>query len=176
MVVLLLFNDLPEGEWISFEEIQAQTNIPQPDLINVLTSLSVIKACKVLVKEPQTKAAAKPGDQFTFNSEFVSKAIKIKVPAVNAANKVETDEERRDTDQKNLETRKYIIDAAIVRIMKQRKELGHSQLVSEVIGVLSNKFKPEVPLIKSRIENLLAREYLERAETPDGNPGYRYLA
>lgn len=176
MIVLMLFNDLPEGEWLSFEEIQAQTNTPQSDLINILTSLSVLKTCKVLVKEPQTKAAAKPGDRFTFNREFVSKAIKIKVPAVNAANKVETDEERKDTDQKNLETRKYIIDAAIVRIMKQRKELGHSPLISEVIQVLSHRFKPEVSLIKNRVENLLAREYLERTETADGNPGYRYLA
>ncbi|RYP10221.1 hypothetical protein DL765_008183 [Monosporascus sp. GIB2] len=176
MVVLLLFNDLPEGEWLSFEEIQAQTNIPQADLINVLTSLSVIKTYRVLVKESQTKAAARPGDRFTFNREFVSKAIKLKVPAVNASNKVETDEERKDTDQKNLETRKYIIDAAIVRIMKQRKDLGHSQLITEVIQVLSNQFKPDVPLIKNRIENLLAREYVERAETADGAPGYRYVA
>lgn len=176
MIVLTLFNDLPEDAWLSFEEIQAQTNISQADLINVLTSLSVIKTCKVLLKESRTKAAAKPGDRFTFHREFFSKAIKIKVPAVNAANKVETDEERKDTDQKTLETRKYIIDAAIVRIMKQRKELGHSPLISEVIQVLSHRFKPEVSLIKNRVENLLSREYLERAETPDGNPGYRYLA
>ena len=105
----------------------------------------------------------------------MSKAIKLKVPAVNAANKVETDEERKDTDEKNLETRKYIIDAAIVRIMKQRKELGHSQLITEVIQVLNNQFKPEVHLIKNRIESLLAREYLERSEIGD-LPGYCYVA
>ena len=64
MVVLLLFNDLPQDEWLSFEEIQGQTGIPQTDLINVLTSLSVIKQFKVLLKESQTKAAAKPGDRF----------------------------------------------------------------------------------------------------------------
>lgn len=176
MVVLMLFNDLSHGEWLSFEEVQAQTGIPQSDLVNVLTSLSVIKQCKVLLKESQTKAAAKPGDKFSFNREFVSKAIKLKVPAVNAANKVETDEERKDTDEKNLETRRYIIDAAIVRIMKQRKELGHSHLITEVIQVLSNQFKPEVPLIKNRIESLLSREYLERSETRDHLPAYRYVA
>ncbi len=176
MVVLMLFNGLSEENWLSFEEIQAQTEIPQPDLVNILTSLSVIKTFRVLVKDPHTKAAAKPGDRFAFNREFVSKAIKLKVPAVNAFNKVETEDERKETEQKNFETRKYIIDAAIVRIMKQRKELSHSQLISEVIQVLSTQFKPEIPVIKNRIENLLGRDYLERAETADGNPAYRYVA
>ncbi|KAI1478858.1 Cullin-domain-containing protein [Daldinia eschscholtzii] len=176
MIVLMLFNDLAEDEWLSFERIQEQTNIPQSDLINVLTSLSVIKAYRVLLKESQTKAAAKPGDKFTFNREFTSKAIKIKVPSVNAANRVENDEERKETDQKNEETRMYVTDAAIVRIMKQRKELGHSQLITEVIQVLASRFKPDVSLIKRRIEALITREYLERAELADGSPAYQYVA
>ncbi|XXG95012.1 hypothetical protein Hte_001272 [Hypoxylon texense] len=176
MMVLLLFNDLAEDEWLSFEDIQQRTNIPQPDLINVLTPLSVIKAYRVLLKEPQTKGAVKPGDRFAFNREFVSKTIKIKVPAVSAANRVENDEERKETNQKNEETRKYIIDAAIVRIMKQRKELGHSQLITEVIQVLASRFKPDVPLIKRQIEALISRDYLERAELADGSPAYQYVA
>ncbi|KAI0173354.1 putative cullulin 3, partial [Hypoxylon sp. FL1284] len=175
MMVLLLFNDTSEDEWLSFEDIQERTNIPQPDLINVLTPLSVIKPYRVLQKEPQTKGAAKPGDRFSFNKEFVSKTIKIKVPAVSAANKVENDEERKETNEKNEETRKYIIDAAIVRIMKQRKELGHSQLITEVIQVLASRFNPDVPLIKHQIEALIGREYLERADLPDGSPAYQYV-
>lgn len=118
MVVLLLFNDLPEGEWLTFEDIQARTNIHQNDLINTLTSLAVMKNTKVLLKEPATKAAVKPTDKFSFNREFTSKVIRIKMAQVNAASKVENDEERKQTDEKTLETRKYIIDAAIVRIMK----------------------------------------------------------
>ncbi|KAI1382471.1 putative cullulin 3 [Hypoxylon crocopeplum] len=176
MVVLMLFNDIAEDQWLSFEDILERTNIPQPDLINVLTSLSVIKTYRVLLKESQTKAAAKVGDRFTFNREFVSKAIKIKVPSVNAANKVENDEERRETDQKNEETRMYVTDAAMVRIMKQRKHLGHSQLITEVIQVLAGRFKPDVALIKRRIEALIGREYLERAELADGSPAYQYVA
>ncbi|KAI0854166.1 Cullin-domain-containing protein [Daldinia vernicosa] len=176
MIVLMLFNDVAEDEWLSFERIQEETNIPQSDLINALTSLSVIKAYRVLLKESQTKAAAKPGDRFTFNREFTSKAIKIKVPSINAANRVENDEERKETDQKNEETRMYVTDAAIVRIMKQRKELGHSQLITEVIQVLASRFKPDIPLIKRRIEALITREYLDRAELADGSPAYQYVA
>jgi cullin 3 len=118
MIVLLLFNDTKEDEWLSFEDIQAATNIPQSDLVNTLTSLSVIKQFRILLRQSQTKAAAKPGDRFTFNREFLSKAIKIKIPSVNAANRVENDEERKETDEKNLETRKHVADSVIVRIMK----------------------------------------------------------
>ncbi|KAI0021077.1 putative cullulin 3 [Xylariomycetidae sp. FL0641] len=176
MIVLLLFNDIAEDTWLAFEDIQAATNISEPDLVNTLTSLSSIKQFRVLQKESQSKAAAKPGDKFTFNREFVSKAIKIKIPSVNAANKVETDEERKETKEKNLETRRHVTDAAIVRIMKQRKELGHTQLVNEVIQVLAGRFRPEVSLIKGQIEALLSREYIERAEFDDGSPAYRYVA
>ncbi|KAI1103920.1 putative cullulin 3 [Jackrogersella minutella] len=176
MIVLMLFNDLGEDEWLLFEDIEERTNIPQPELINVLTSLSVIKTYRVLLKESQTKTAAKPGDRFTFNREFVSKAIKIKVPSINAVNKVENEEERQETDKKNEETRMYVTDAAIVRIMKQRKELGHSQLITEVIQVLASRFKPDVTLIKRRIEALIGRDYLERSELADGSPAYQYVA
>jgi len=118
MIVLLLFNDLKEDEWLSFEDIQAATNIPTADLVNTLTSLSVIKQFRILLRQSQSKNAARPGDKFTFNREFVSKTIKIKIPSVNAANRVENDEERKETDEKNLETRKHVADSVIVRIMK----------------------------------------------------------
>ncbi|GAP92011.1 putative cullin 3 [Rosellinia necatrix] len=178
MIVLMLFNNTKDDEWLSFEDIQATTNIPQPDLVNVLTSLSVIKQYRILVKDPQTKSAARAGDRFTFNREFVSKTIKIKIPSVNAASRVENDEERKETDEKNLETRKHVADSVIVRIMKQRKELSHTQLVNEVIQVLSGRFKPEMSLIKGQIESLISREYLERDELPDGSPAdtYKYVA
>ncbi|KAH6660643.1 cullin-3 [Truncatella angustata] len=176
MIVLMLFNDLPEGEYISFEDVQARTNIPRVDLINVLTSLSVMKTTKVLLKEPATKAAVKLTDKFTYNREFVSKSIKIKMTQVNAASKAENDDERKQTDEKATETRKYIIDAAIVRIMKARKEAPHAQVITQVIEQLSRQFKPDINLIKSRIEDLIGREYLERADVVDGKPAYRYLA
>ncbi|KAI1819455.1 Cullin [Xylaria intraflava] len=178
MIVLLLFNAVQEDEWLSFEDIQAATNISQSDLINVLTSLSVIKQFRILLKDTQTKAAAKPGDRFTFNREFVSKTIKIKIPSVNAANRVENEDERKQTDEKTLETRKHVADSVIVRIMKQRKVLSHTRLVNDVIQVLSGRFKPDMSLIKGQIESLISREYLERDELSDGSPAdrYRYVA
>lgn len=45
----------------------------------------------------------------------------------------------------------------------------------ETIGQLTGQFKPEVNMIKKRVESLIEREYLERVE--GGEVGsYRYLA
>ncbi|KAK0392767.1 hypothetical protein NLU13_2262 [Sarocladium strictum] len=175
MVVMMLFNDLGEGESLSFEDIQSKTGIGNQDLMRALTSIAVAPKARVLVKEPATKSV-KPGDRFSFNASFQSKALKIKAPIVNAVSKVEDGQERQRTEEKNNQTRAHIVDAAIVRIMKSRKELNHSQLVSEVLAQLAGRFKPEVSLIKKRIEDLIVREYLERPDE-DGAPSmYRYMA
>lgn len=58
---------------------------------------------------------------------------------------------------------------------RQRKNLKHEQLLMETIQQLAGRFKPDIPMIKNRIENLIEREYLERVE--DKAPAeYRYLA
>ncbi|TLD05570.1 uncharacterized protein PgNI_09335 [Pyricularia grisea] len=171
MVVLMLFNSLEDGETLSFEDIQAETNIPPKDLSRALASLSINPKARVLLKEPASKTI-RPGDKFSFNSGFVSKAIKIKAPVINSQSKVEGDEERQRTEDKNDETRRHMIDAAIVRIMKSRKELAHNALLAEVIGQLVSRFQPDVAMIKTRIEDLIAREYLERLD----ESGYKYMA
>jgi cullin 3 len=196
MVVLMLFNELPDGEWLGFEEIQAATNIPAPELSRTLASLSLAPKSRVLLKDPMTKTI-KPDDRFTYNSSFTSKQVKIRAPIVSAHSKVEGDDERKETEKKNDQSRLAIVDAAIVRIMKYvrcplsflkrkiiinypnraRKELAHNLLITEVVNVLSSRFKPDLPVVKKRIEDLIAREFLERAEDTDATQQvYRYLA
>jgi cullin 3 len=119
MVILLLFNDLAGGEYLSFEEIQQRTNIPQADLGRMLFTLSVHPKARVLSKIPFNKEMPKPGDTFCFNTTFTSKSVKIKAPIISGAvNKVEGDEERKDTEDRNDEHRGNVIDTVIVRIMK----------------------------------------------------------
>lgn len=174
MVILLLFNDLAGEQHLTFEEIQAQTNIPYGDLVRNLQSLAVAPKTRILIKEPMSKDV-KNTDKFFFNESFSGKFVKIKVGVVSSGNKVESDRERRETEQKNDESRGFCIEAAIVRIMKQRKELAHPQLVMETLAQLASQFKPEVNMIKKRIESLIEREYLERMDGP-GADAYRYLA
>lgn len=61
-------------------------------------------------------------------------------------------------------------------LCRSRKELSHSQLVSEVLSQLAARFKPEVSLIKKRIEDLIVRDYLERPDEEGAPSTYRYVA
>jgi len=80
------------------------------------------------------------------------------------AAKGESEPERKETRDKVDEDRKHEIEAAIVRIMKARKSMTHSGLVAEVTEQLKARFLPTPVLIKKRIEGLIERDYLQRAE------------
>ncbi len=64
------------------------------------------------------------------------------------------------------------VDAAIVRIMKTRKTLSHSLLISELVSMLTFPTSPSD--LKKRIESLIDREYMERDKT--NMQVYNYLA
>jgi cullin-4 len=84
----------------------------------------------------------------------------------------ETEQENEQTSERVFQDRQYQIDAAIVRIMKARKTLSHSLLMSELFTQLKFPLKP--PDLKKRIESLIDREYLER--DPSSSSVYQYLA
>ncbi|KAI5300150.1 Cullin-3 [Ascosphaera atra] len=118
MIILLLFNDIPAGQSISFEDIQRRTGIPLNELTRNLQSLAVAPKTRVLRKEPMTRDI-KEGDQFFFNEKFQSPYTRVKIGVVsNAGNKVENKEQRKETEQKMSGERGITIEAAIVRIMK----------------------------------------------------------
>eukprot|EP00611_Tribonema_gayanum_P003660 TRINITY_DN128_c5_g3_i3.p5 TRINITY_DN128_c5_g3~~TRINITY_DN128_c5_g3_i3.p5 ORF type:complete len:118 (-),score=68.99 TRINITY_DN128_c5_g3_i3:518-871(-) len=115
--------------------------------------------------------------------EFTSKLKRVRVPLVSArdlglgpdaadgggggggANDVPFNVQR---DRQNM------VEAAIVRIMKARKALGHNALVAEVTKQLQNRFNPAPVFIKKRIEALIERDYLQRDEKDRRT--YVYLA
>ena len=126
--------------------------------------------------------------------DLTSCAVKIPLPPMDEKKKVIEDVDK---------DRRYAIDASIVRIMKSRKVLPHQQLMLECVEQLGRMFKvtnnsclqsrisqqinwmiwhtnfyfilkPDFKIIKKRIEDLIAREYLERdSENPNV---FRYLA
>ena len=184
-LVLLLFN---EHQKLTFPQIQELTKLGFPffqssifsfllsqfffptenaELKRTLKSLSCGKV-RVLRKSTKTKEIEED-DVFQFRSDFTDKRVKIKINTIQVR---ETVEENNETWERLLQDRLYQIDAAIVRIMKMRKTLSHSQLVSELFNQL--KFPIQPAQIKQRIESLIDREYLERDENK--SQFYNYLA
>ncbi|ETW83078.1 hypothetical protein HETIRDRAFT_474227 [Heterobasidion irregulare TC 32-1] len=169
LVILLLFEDLTEGEFLTYEEIKAATSIPDVDLQRNLQSLACAKF-KVLKKHPHGRDV-NPSDSFSFNQDFSSPLQKIKISTV--ASRVESGEERKETHDRVEEERRHQIEACIVRIMKDRKHMTHIDLVNEATRQLATRFQPNPLNIKKRIEGLIEREYLERC---DDRKSYNYLA
>ncbi|KAJ0976208.1 hypothetical protein J5N97_018173 [Dioscorea zingiberensis] len=127
---LMLFND---SETLSFNDIKTQLNLQENDLIGVMHSLSCSKY-KILNKEPNSKNVSR-NDIFKFNTEFTNTTQRIKVPLPSITHKEEM------TRKKRID-RRYAIEAAIVRIMKNRK--------------------PDVRMIEMQIDVLIQRDYLKR--------------
>nr|UWK23375.1 cullin 1 [Prunus dulcis] len=160
--LLLLFNT---ADKLNYSEILTQLNLTHDDLVRLLHSLSCAKY-KILIKEPNTKTIS-PTDSFEFNSKFTDRMRRIKIPLPPV-------DERKKVIEDVDKDRRYAIDAAIVRIMKSRKVLGHQQLVMECVEQLGRMFKPDIKAIKKRIEDLITRDYLERDKE---NPNmFKYLA
>lgn len=59
--------------------------------------------------------------------------------------------------------RNTVLDAALVRIMKSKKESTHVNLCADVIKETSSTFMPDPKLIKTRIERLIEMEYIVRS-------------
>lgn len=163
-VVLMLFND---AQKLSFQDIKDSTGIEDKELRRTLQSLACGKV-RVLQKFPKGRDV-EDGDSFVFHEEFSAPLYRIKV---NAIQMKETVEENTSTTERVFQDRQYQVDAAIVRIMKTRKVLSHTLLITELFQQLKFPIKPVD--LKKRIESLIDREYLERDKN---NPQiYNYLA
>jgi hypothetical protein len=103
------------------------------------------------------KAPASPSigdeDVFAYNDKFTNKQLKIKINSVQSRESVE---EQKETAEKVFADRQYAVDAAIVRIMKSRKRMEHSNLMTELMGQL--KFACRTADVKKRLESLIERE------------------
>ena len=134
--MLLRFN---EASTLSFTDLQKSTGIDSRELQRTLQSLSCAKI-KLLSKDPKGRDVS-PTDTFTLNTNFTNPHYRIKVNAIQIK---ETLEEQTQTTEKVVLDRVYVVDAAIVRIMKTRKTLAHELLIAELCEQL--KFKTMVSI------------------------------
>ncbi|KAK0231999.1 Cullin-4B [Armillaria nabsnona] len=165
-IVMLLFADIDE---VTFTDIMAQTRMDDAELRLTLQSLACGKK-KVLLKIPPGKDV-KDGDKFRFNVAFTDPRQKIHINSIQA----KVSEQESQYTQSAIESdRKSTLDAAIVRIMKGRKELSYEKIKVAVIEAVKGHFMPPVDLIKQRVGWCVENEYLERDKL-DRNL-FRYIA
>ncbi|CAJ0748126.1 2553_t:CDS:2 [Entrophospora sp. SA101] len=152
---------------VTYEEIKAITGLEDKDLTLTLQSLACGKI-RVLAKFPKGRDVNKT-DEFVINEKFDVQYYRVKINSIQLK---ETLEEAKDTTERVFLDRQYQVDAALVRIMKMRKSLTYSEIITELLSQL--KFKAMLPDIKKRIESLINREYLKR--DPVDPSTIRYLA
>lgn len=160
MAILLLFND---SDTVSYDEMVSTTMLQKETLD---PSLGIMLKAKVIIAEPEN-APPQSGTAYRLNYNFKSKKLKVNL---NMAIKAEQKQEAEETHKTIEEDRKMLMQSAIVRIMKSRKKMKHSELVSETIAQIRSRFSPKVPDIKKCIDILIEKEYLERLD--DNELGY----
>ncbi|OAX85515.1 hypothetical protein ACJ72_00104 [Emergomyces africanus] len=166
-IVLLIFNDVEDGDTLSYSEIREATGLPDIELKRTLQSLACAKY-RVLTKRPKGREV-NDDDKFAFNSNFFDPKMRIKINQIQLK---ETKQENKTTHERVAADRHYETQAAIVRIMKARKVITHAELLVEVINKTKSRGVLDPAGIKTNIEKLLERDYIER----EGENKYRYVA
>lgn len=171
MIILLLFN---ENDSLSINQISDILKIPIDRLKRILFSLS---SNTQIHKRILNKSDEKISDLTIFspNNEFKSKKIKIKLcPLIAKQDSLSL----LENNNRLNEERKWLLDATIVRIMKERKIISHKDLILEVTIQLSERFMPNSEIIKKQIESLIEREYIERVYEEGSlySQFYKYVA
>ena len=151
--------------------MKGATQIEDGELKRTLQSLSLGKQ-RVLRKERREGEDGKEISEdtvFHFNAGFRHRLTRIRINTIQLK---ETVAEVNKTNEAVLRDRQHQVDAALVRIMKSRKTLAHSLLMTEVVNQL--RFLADASQIKKRIASLIEREYMRRDD--ESTDVYHYVA
>ncbi|TYZ69236.1 hypothetical protein PybrP1_005013 [[Pythium] brassicae (nom. inval.)] len=153
MLVLLLFNTATQ---LSHADLRRLTNIPPSDLSHHVASL--VKA-KILLASSDAE-----NPSYALNFDFTSR--KLRVSAVPSA-PVEPAKAVKATSREVAEDRKMALQAAIVRVLKTRRDILLPQLEVDVVEMLRNQFAPSPEMIRQNVGILIDKEYLRRHESSE---------
>jgi cullin 1 len=160
----IVLEALSGGVQRSFDDLARSLNLEAEILQALLLSLSGGKH-KILskVSSPSSKKIVST-DVFTANIKFSSKLRKIRFPAPTCLNS-SSSSFAFDSRKVLQDDRSIAVELAIVRIMKARKTLSHDDLYAQDVAQLSSlSFTPSRRLFNNRIEALIIRQYIERAD------------
>ncbi|CAB3403473.1 unnamed protein product [Caenorhabditis bovis] len=163
MATILLFN---EQDKFTIEQIMNATGMDLKSATAVVASLIKNELLKGSDEELNSQST------ITINMGYANKKVRVDLSKITV--RQETNRETESVHKNVEEDRKSVISAAIVRVMKTRKRCPHQQLISEVITMLSSRFKPKVDMIKRCIETLIEKEYMKRTE--ETNKAYEYIS
>jgi len=144
--IILLFNDIDS---ISLDELKHKL------------SLDIDKVNQILHNFIRSKLVTIENNIVTLNKKFKYKKNRINLNT--KCKKEETEEVNEIVKKVDLDCQ-LIIESNIVRIMKSRKRLEHTLLISECLKNVSHKFNPKISNIKHSISRLIEQEYLSRCK------------
>lgn len=117
MIVMLLFNDLEIGTFLSFNDIEEKTKLPTWVLCKILTILSAVSETQILLMRPHiTHDDYKNG--YFFNESFTSKTEVVTIPVtlISSGCGKEDEIQKYNEGQTRLDTEG--LQARIIRVMK----------------------------------------------------------
>ena len=149
IAILLQFNGATTH---TLDNLAKNTGINEPgQLVGILETLT---RCKLLLEDPIRKSYS-----LNLDFKFKKNRFNINLP-IKKEEKIESDTTYRSIE----DDRKIVIQACLVRVMKNKGKLNHNTLLTEAITQLSTLFKPTFPMMKKCIEMLIDKEYLARVE------------
>jgi len=163
MALLLMFE---KTDSYKLDELEKATQIAKDQFIKNVQSLL---ESKLLVSNNED--ICQESTVISLNTKYSNKRTKFRIAG---AVQRETPQEVEQTHQAVDDDRKMYLQAAIVRVMKSRKQLKHNQLIQEVLSQSKARFAPSIPMIKKCIESLIEKAYIERSQQSADE--YSYMA
>ncbi|KAI5786275.1 Cullin family-domain-containing protein [Pyronema domesticum] len=158
-VVLLSFNSSPPSVVLTYTDLLSATSLPPAELKRTLQSLALGKQ-RVLLKSPRGREIT-DNDKFQINQAFSSPNVRVKI---NQIQHRETEKENTETHEAVERDRGFETQAAIIRVMKSRKNVRHTELVQAVIEQTAKRGALDVSGVKVQIEKLIEKDYMKRGE------------
>jgi len=164
MALLLMFE---KSDSFKLDELEVATKIAKEQFYKNVQSLL---ESKLLISSTEGDLCPET-TLISLNTKYSNKRTKFRIAG---AVQRETPQEVEQTHQAVDDDRKMYLQAAIVRVMKSRKQLKHNQLIQEVLSQSKARFAPSIPMIKKCIESLIDKAYIER--TANTTDEYSYMA